>query len=125
MILVKSGIGAKIVLVVLGLGLGVGGIAAGARYHAAHQPTVVNRRLFVGRITQIDGATLTIKTLSGPTITIHLLPRTIVRHAGKPITATDLHVGDVVLAHVARTRSGLMYAISVGQLKRAPVAQGP
>ena len=125
MIFLKGGIGAKLVLVVLGLGVGVGGVAAGARYHATHHPTLANQRLFVGRTTAIAGDVITVHTVNGATIAIHIIPRTIIRHAGKPIVQADLHVGDTVLVRVTRTRAGVLYAISIGQIKRAPTTQGP
>ncbi|MBA3826214.1 MAG: hypothetical protein H0X24_20230 [Ktedonobacterales bacterium] len=125
MIFLKGGIGAKIVLIVLGLGVSAGGIAVGARYHAAHHPPSANQRLFVGRITAIAGDAITVHALNGATVTVHIIPRTIIRHAGKTIARTDLHVGDTVLLRVTRTRAGVITALSLGQLKRAPTTQGP
>jgi hypothetical protein len=123
-IFLKGGIGAKFVLVLVSLGIGVGGIAAGARLHAARQPANGNQRLFVGHITAVEGDVVTVRTLGGATIQVHVIPRTIIRHAGKQIAFTNLHAGDTVLVRVTR-RAGAIYALSIGQLKRAPTTQGP
>lgn len=125
MIFLKGGIGAKIVLVMLGLGVGVGGVAAGARYHAAHRPATVNQRLFVGRITAITGDVIKVHAANGVTVAVHVIPRTLIRHGGKIIALTNLHVGDTVLVRVTHTRAGVVTALSIGQIKRAPTTQGP
>jgi hypothetical protein len=124
-IFLKGGIGTKIVLAVLGLGVGVGGVAAGARYHATHRPATANQRLFVGRITAITGDVITVHTVNGVKVEVHIIPRTIIRHAGKVIALTSLHVGDTVLVRVTRTRAGVVVALSIGQIKRAPTTTGP
>ncbi len=124
MIFVKGGIGAKLVLLVLGLGIGVGGVAAGASYHAARHPTTANQRLFVGHISALDGDVVTVRTIHGATLAVHIIPRTVIRHAGRPIALATLHVGDLVLIRINR-HAGTNVAVSIGQLKRVPTTTGP
>lgn len=124
MIFLKSGLGAKLALGVLGLMLGVGGVAAGANWHA-HFGQQTNRRLFVGRITAINGTTITLSTRSGRTVNVVLIKRTQVRYHKQNVHAANLHVGDAVLVHAVRAKSGALYLLYVLIIKAAPTAQGP
>jgi hypothetical protein len=123
-ILLKSGVGAKIVLGVLGLMLGVGGVAAGANWHA-HFGQQNNRRLFVGRIAAIDGTTITLDTRSGRTVYLVLLKRTLIRFHRHTIRPAALRVGDIVLVHVVRAKTGIFHVLYILIIKAAPSAQGP
>ena len=124
-IFLKSGLGAKIALGALGVVLGVGGITAGAKWHAANNAHLGNQRLYIGRIVSLTGNAMSVHTASGATITVMLLPRTIIRQRGKTVTAAVLHVGDHLLVHVFHTKTGTIYALSIAILKAAPTAQAP
>lgn len=125
MIFLKSGIGAKIALGALGVVLGIGGITAGATWHAAHTAHPGNQRLYIGRIVSLAGNTMTVHTLSGATMTINLLPRTVIRHRGKTVAAALLQVGDRLLVRVIHTKQGTIDALLISILKEAPTAQAP
>ncbi len=124
MIVLKSGFGAKLALGVLGLMLGVGGVAAGANWHA-HFGQQANRRLFVGRITAINGTTITLFTRSRRTVKMVLIKHTQVRYHKQNVHPANLRVGDIVLVHAVRAKTGTLYVLYVLIIKAAPTAQGP
>lgn len=125
MLFLKNALGMKLVLGALGVLLGVGGIAAGATYHAAHHANQTQRRLILGRIERRDGLTLVITTRSGQTVTVHLTPRTIIRHRGRPAPAAQLQPGVNVLVQLTRTSKGELVAVHISIIKLAPSALGP
>lgn len=125
MILIKSGIGAKIAIGALGLVLGIGGIAAGAKFHAARTMNLANRRLFVGHITSVSGTSLTLHTASGATVTIQLVPRTVIRQRGHPVPTAQLQVGDRLVVRVYHTKTNIFYALFISIVQARSKAQGP
>jgi hypothetical protein len=125
MFVLKSGIGAKIALGALGLVLGIGGVAAGARFHAAHNTSTADQRLFIGHITAVSSNEITIRTARSQTITIHLLLRTVIRHKGVRVAAAALVPGDDLLVLVRHASNGDIDAVIVSIIKVAPTAQGP
>jgi hypothetical protein len=125
-IILKSGIGAKIAMVALGLTLGVGGIAVGAGVHARLHPGQANHGLFYGTVTAATPATFTMHTARGITLTIHLPPRLKVHHR-LGFGGVALATGDTVLVEVLRARTGTIYAVYVLVVHRptTAMAQAP
>lgn len=125
MIILKNAVGMKLALGVLGVLLGVGGVAAGASFHATHAANQNHRSLIVGRIESRNGMTLIIHTRGGLTVTVHLAPKTVIRQRGKPAPAAQLQPGATVLVQLARTPKGVLYAVHISILKIAPTSLGP
>ncbi len=126
MIVLKSGIGAKIALVALGLTLGAGGVAVGAGVHARLQPDQTNHRIFYGTVTATTSATFTLRTMHGLTFTIHLPSRLKVHHR-LGFGGTPLATGDTVLLETTRARNGAIFASYVLVVHRpaTAMAQAP
>lgn len=121
MILLKSSLGMKVAMGVLGLTLGVGGIAAGAGWHAnVIHPT--EQRLYVAKIVAIQGNLLTLHTRAGRTIILFVAPQARVRFHKMNVSLEDLRVGQTVIIHVARTRKNRPY-INYVLIIKSP--QGP
>ena len=120
MLLLKGGLATKTLLVVLGLGLGAGGIAAGSQLGLLHHHPA-NRRVIAAQVLAIEhqpgvkALLLRVETRSGVILTIAITPTTTVKYKGGAIPASDLTVGTRFVGTVRLMRDGVavMAAISV------------
>lgn len=124
MVIFKSGIGAKLVLGLLGVALGVGGVAAGAQFRAAH-PNAQHRHVFAGLILEVRPHAILVRTRSGATLTIYLTAHTALWHNGRKIAQADLARGQIIVGTVATTKQGLIYATIIRVVREPKAAQGP
>jgi hypothetical protein len=127
MLLLKHSLGLKLAIGVLGLVVGVGGVAAGAKYNAAHPPNDAQvRRIFVGTVVAIGPNGFALRTRLGRHVKIEIFPKTIITLSGHPFAHAALHVGDVVLVQCKGKRGDIFFAFHVRILRAArPAAQGP
>jgi hypothetical protein len=108
MIVLKSSLGMKVAMGVLGLTVGIGGIAAGAGWHAkVVHPT--QQRLYVATIVAIQGDLLTLHTRAGHTVILFIAPQAGIRYHKMNVSHATLHMGETVIVHVVRTKKGLVY----------------
>jgi Domain of unknown function (DUF5666) len=92
----KGGVGLKILIIVIGVILGIGGISAGAAYHASQQTPQQRQIARIGRITSTSAQGFTMQTRQG-NVTVTLTNTTILRFNSKPIVRTTLRPGTIVL----------------------------
>lgn len=131
MFVLKSGLGAKVALAALGLILGVGGVAAGARLHAPHT-NQGNRRVFAAQILGVEHGSggrntfLHVVTRSGLSLILVVTPQTAIRFNGHTAPEADLQVGAHIIGQVRYVRNDLVYVATITITWRAPhAAQGP
>jgi len=124
-VFLKSGLGLKVALGVLGVLLGFGGITAGANWHAAHTANLAHRRFFIGHVVSFNGTTLVLRANSGRVVSLTVIPgRTVVRHRGTTVPLADLRPGEYVLVH-ATPHKGKFFVGFISILKPKVLPQGP
>jgi hypothetical protein len=124
-VFLKSGLGIKVALGVLGVLLGFGGVTAGANWHAAHTPNLAHRRLLVGHVVSFDGTTLVVQARNGRMVKLAIVAgHTTVRHRGKAAQLANVQPGELVLVHVTQ-RKGKLYVLFISILAPKQLPQGP
>ncbi len=81
---------------------------------AADHALPPQRHRVLGRVIGTRGAFLRVRTPSGEVVRVHVLPRAVIRKAGKPASLDAIQRGDRVLAVGRVNQNGVLQAGGVG-----------
>lgn len=90
----KGGLGVKVVLAFMGIVMGAGGVAAGAKFHAAFG----RHFTFVGYVTAVNANGFTLHTRSGRIVTVVVSGSTkIVNRSGRSVAGNLIRQNTIVI----------------------------